>query len=54
MRVLKAIGKSAWAVWLGGAFTGFSGLKINDWEWWVFMVISILLVKLMQIITKDE
>lgn len=44
--IKKYFFKYLWSIWAGGAFTAFSGFKIFDWQWWVFIIPLVALVVL--------
>ena len=42
--IKKYLFEYSWSIWAGSAFTAFSGFRILDWQWWVFIIPLVALV----------
>jgi len=50
----KLIFTSAWAFWLGAGLSLLFDIHINDWKFWLYIVVTILLVNLAIETFKNE
>ena len=50
----KLLAVSAWSFWLGFGLTYFFHAKLNDWKFYVFLIILIILVELSHNTRKND
>lgn len=45
-KIMRHIREYAYAFWNGCAFAALSGLGMDHWEWWLFIIVAALLVNI--------